>query len=980
MKMCKKIAQLTKVIYALNSKNDEHEANIHALKEAHQEEIDQIISETKEKILQYKNKAGEELDLRLRLQILEEALEQDKKLKEEALADFATYRLQAEDRELRTKTEHAERITILSKEMLDMKKDFENQLQSLKQETDNLRNECRVNGRGRYEGKERVKENHNLEVQALLNELGNLKLENQKITEEYAENTDKLEAYEKEKEVLKKTLQQSVEETLKHCQQKELEHRQKLETDLDTKGQKINELMKYSQKMQERVQDLERQLGEARHETLESQNSLKKIEEELTVAKERLMLQENEIHTKSEQMKTVLMSQSEAIQEADELKSQINQLQQKIIDKPNHGRKGSEDSTVLKQQYSTNMERLLQDLVEGQQQQQQQFMQSHLEQRQQPQKRPRGILHVVQEAWEEEPSPGRNLADYVLTVQERLKKADEAAKLCLEKAQAGQARAYNQKKAHLEQLVHQNDGVFSGVPGQTHLATHDIITEPGVVVQQHCYQIAEAQQQAVVKKVVEMLELGVIKESTINWSSSIVLVPKLDGSIRFCIDFWKIALLKQTLEQQTNNYKEVLKMRDMQSSKEKEKLLQDLQDNIKQNQMMKAQLEASHQKTLKVLEKKKNQELKEAQERFRKECNESFKREHQSHRLEIQALEKRAKQELHRECERLQKQHSLPLDSVRAELSEQKISCASHKKQIEELLQELKHLKGLKKQQEESKQNQLKTLNDELGKCCSEISALKKENSLLKETMELLSTQAELQKHEAMQLQEREKQQKRLLEEDLKAKQKTELESLRQDHKKEIQNLVVDFSSAQAHLQAKIVCLETELKEVKAKPRKWEPRPEDLQLIGHLQHNLTEKDQVIKRLMDEQKLQPAVLPNMEMHRNRSFSCNPNHGCLTATIKRKKMEEAPSRVISVPNLASYENFSNGDLILKSGIPPIAKSPGVEQKSCTRRTCQKSAEILDSKPIVRFQGKEISKTKESQDHVPKRPDWFTKYFSF
>nr|XP_033785807.1 protein FAM184B isoform X2 [Geotrypetes seraphini] len=793
MKMCKKIAQLTKVIYALNSKNDELEANIQALKEAHQEEIDQIISETREEILQYKNKVGEELDLRLRLQTLEEVLDHDKKLKEEALADFAIYRMQAKDIELRTKTEHAERITTLSKEMLDMKKDFEIQLQSLKQEADNLRKECRVNGRGRSEGKEKVKENHNLEVQALLNELENLKLENQKITEEYAEKTDKLEAtYEKEKEVLKKTLQQSVEETSKQWQHKELEQRQvikeqeatllqqvkKLEADMDTKGQQINELKKHSHKMKERVQDLERQLREAQHETLESRNTLKKMEEELTVAKERLILQENEIYTKTEQMKTALSSQSEAIQEADKLKSQINQLQQKIIEKPNHSRKGSEDSTVLKQ----------------------------------------------------------------------------------------------------------------------------------------------------------------------------------------------IAQLKQTLEQQTANYKEVLKARDVQSIKEKEKLLQDLQDNIKQNQMMKAQLEASHQKSLKVLEKKKNQELKEAQEWFRKEYNDSLKREHQSHRLQIQALEKKAKQELQRE------------HSVRAELSEQKNSCASHKKQIEELLQELKHLKRIKKQQEESKQTQMKTLNDELDKCCSEVSALRKKNSLLKDSMELLRAQAELQKHEATQLQEREKQQRRLMEEDLEAKQKTELEALRQDHKKEIQNLVVDFSGAQAHLQAKIVSLENELKELKAKPRKWESRLEDLQLIGRLQDKLTEKDQVVKMLMDERKLQATVLSNVETQRNRSFSCNPNHGCLTATIKRKKMEEAPNRVVSVPNLASHENLSKGDLILKCGTPPIAKSPGVEQTPCTRRPCQKSAEFLDSKPIIRTQGKEISKTKESQDHAPKRPEWFTKYFSF
>lgn len=43
---------ISQVIYALNTKNDEHEAAIATLKEAHEEEVQQILSETREKILQ----------------------------------------------------------------------------------------------------------------------------------------------------------------------------------------------------------------------------------------------------------------------------------------------------------------------------------------------------------------------------------------------------------------------------------------------------------------------------------------------------------------------------------------------------------------------------------------------------------------------------------------------------------------------------------------------------------------------------------------------------------------------------------------------------------------------------------------------------------------------------------------------------------------------------------------------------------------
>ncbi|OWK06991.1 hypothetical protein Celaphus_00018642 [Cervus elaphus hippelaphus] len=65
------------------------------------------------------------------------------------------------------------------------------------------------------------------------------------------------------------------------------------------------------------------------------------------------------------------------------------------------------------------------------------------------------------------------------------------------------------------------------------------------------------------------------------------------------------------------------------------------------------------------------------------------------------------------------------------------------------------------------------------------------------------------------------------------------------------------------------------------------------------------------------------------HRNRSFSFNPHPGYLTPSMKKKKVEEVPSRVVSVPNLASYaKNFLRGDLSSRINAPPITKSPSLD----------------------------------------------------
>ncbi|KAG5847077.1 hypothetical protein ANANG_G00122120 [Anguilla anguilla] len=92
----------------------------------------------------------------------------------------------------------------------------------------------------------------------------------------------------------------------------------------------------------------------------------------------------------------------------------------------------------------------------------------------------------------------------------------------------------------LRELLDRNRDVFSDLPGRTSITEHDIVTEPGKKVRLRPYRIPEAQREAIREEVRKMLQMGVIEESRSSWSSPIVIVPKPDGSRRFCNDFRKL--------------------------------------------------------------------------------------------------------------------------------------------------------------------------------------------------------------------------------------------------------------------------------------------------------------------------------------------------------------------------------------------------------------------------------------------------------
>lgn len=79
--------------------------------------------------------------------------------------------------------------------------------------------------------------------------------------------------------------------------------------------------------------------------------------------------------------------------------------------------------------------------------------------------------------------------------------------------------------------------LFRETPGFTSLVQHKIRLKKDAPVRQRSYRIPERLVPVLQKEIMLMLELGIIEVSSSEWCSPIVLVPKKDGSLRFCIDF-----------------------------------------------------------------------------------------------------------------------------------------------------------------------------------------------------------------------------------------------------------------------------------------------------------------------------------------------------------------------------------------------------------------------------------------------------------
>lgn len=103
---------------------------------------------------------------------------------------------------------------------------------------------------------------------------------------------------------------------------------------------------------------------------------------------------------------------------------------------------------------------------------------------------------------------------------------------------SGELTAAQQGK--VKDLLREYSDIFSEVPSRTNAIFHWIDTGDALPIRSGPYQVPQRLTDVVNREIGSMLKGGIIRPSKSPWASPVVIVPKPDGKIRFCVDYRKL--------------------------------------------------------------------------------------------------------------------------------------------------------------------------------------------------------------------------------------------------------------------------------------------------------------------------------------------------------------------------------------------------------------------------------------------------------
>ena len=116
----------------------------------------------------------------------------------------------------------------------------------------------------------------------------------------------------------------------------------------------------------------------------------------------------------------------------------------------------------------------------------------------------------------------------------------------------------DEQRKEVRELLAKYQDVLTSIPGKTELLEHDIKLSTAEPVRSKGYTIPYKTREIMESEIDEMIKLGLIEPLISPYSSPIVLVPKKDGLVRFCIDFLKLNKVTEFNAVPMRNMEEVI--------------------------------------------------------------------------------------------------------------------------------------------------------------------------------------------------------------------------------------------------------------------------------------------------------------------------------------------------------------------------------------------------------------------------------------
>ncbi|XP_074166093.1 protein FAM184A isoform X3 [Sminthopsis crassicaudata] len=1050
LKMSKKIAQLTKVIYALNTKNDEHESSIQALRDAHEEEIQQILGETREKILQYKSKLIEESDLKRKIQVLEESLEGHKKMKHQALTEFEAYKHRMEDMHICTEAQHVQRVLTMAREVEEIRKKFEEKLQSFSQlqvqfekdklrALDNLKAEHiqeiqeilqsqKCHSVSLSKGQEKVEELHRIEVKTLNKKLEELKLERKKLIEDYEGKLSKAQSfYEHELDTLKRS-QHLTADSLYASKEKEadlrkefqnqetvlrktiLNLRAELQMALDETGnlhEKCHKLQLALGTAENNVLVLQKQLDDVKEEELTLLSKHKEVESELAAARERLQQQASDLVLKASHigmLQATQMSQEATIRELESEKSLAKERVSQLEEERSFMQNRTQNMDEQQKRQILELEMQISDIKKSQKE----FYEKELRNLQTKLEGEAAQLNEAHSKTLEELAWKHHIAIETAhsnankdkkRLQMELEEQYEKEKLQLEgdKSQLRQQmerlkeeltaklNIANQEVSRLQDLVNKSEQGLGSAEGViSHLQdSHGQLqneldftkaklkeTTDSLLNLERELQQERQQHKALLATMREDEKYKVDKmaqDLEIKWTENLrqecsklreelrrqheedkksamtQLLQLKEREKNAARDGWQkkvedlldqISLLKQNLEMQLSQSQTSLQQLQAQFTQERQRLTQELEELEEQHQQRHKSLKEAHVLAFQNMEETKEQEQKALENELQQKHSAELQLLKDAHRMSMEGFRIEMEQELQTLRFELEDEGKAMLASLRSELNHQHAAAVdllkhNHQQELIAAKMELERSLEIGRRQDEEYMCRLSDLQEELRHREHHISELDKEIQHLHDSISALTKELEFKGKEILRIRSESNQQIRL-------------------------------------------------EDMEEKYIKRESRTEDLQMIADLKTLLAERDQVIKKLIDDNKFYQLELVNRETNFNKMFNANPTVGVINPLVKQKKKnDKSTNRFVSVPNLSVLEpsGVGNGH---PNRLDPIPNSPIHDIEFNSSKPLPQT--VIPSKEPKTFLSPPQSEASPVASSDPQRQEWFARYFTF